>query len=144
MSLSKVAASSEISGKKAKKRNFIATIDNQLVNDKHDEVANKNSKWGERCAERAFTDYLETIQAEDFAFWDFKAEFLDNLLSKFWFTVRQSELDEETKEPKRYKIQSLKTLRYSLNCFLKEHGKKNITSLLVKNHWVPCCLWWHL
>ena len=43
MSLSKVAVSSEISGKKSKKRNYIATIDDKYVIDKHDEVANKNT-----------------------------------------------------------------------------------------------------
>ena len=67
---------------------------------------------------------MEIINAEDFAFWDFEADFLNGLLSKFWFAVRQTEKD-ESGEPKKYKVQSLKTLRYSLNHFLKENGKRH-------------------
>ena len=58
-------------------------------------------------------------------FWNFDAFDLNCHLSKFWFAVRQTELDLETQQPKKYKVQSLKTLRYSLNRVCKEKGLKH-------------------
>ena len=124
MSLSKFAPNEQFA-KKPKKRTYDLSVDDEFVTTMHQEQANKNSKRGERSAEKAFVDYLKAVDAQDFQFWDFEAEFLDGLLSKFWFAVRQTENDEETGLPKRYKVQSLRTLRYSLNRSLKDRGKKH-------------------
>ena len=102
------------SGKKAKKRNFVADIDDEYLKKIHLEQQNKHTKWAEAQAEVSFTDYLKTLDLEDFQFWDFEVEFLDDILSKYWFAVRQSELDAEG-NPKKYKVSSLKSLRYALN-----------------------------
>ena len=123
MSLSKVAVKS-VTTKKTKKRTYDLTVDNEFIQKKHLEVANKNSKRSEKQAEVAFTQYLEAIDAQDFCFWDFEPEFLDDLLAKFWHAVRQTEKDDSGKA-KNYKVQSLKTLRYSLNRVLKERGRRH-------------------
>ena len=109
---------------KGKKRHYDSSVTDDFVTKKHFELQNKDTKRAERAAEKAFNDYLVSIEAEDFEFWNFEVDFLDNLLCKFWFAVRQTEIDEETKKPKHYKVGSLKSLCYALNRVLKERGKK--------------------
>ena len=127
MALSKLAANVELGNltKKQHKRKYQMDVDDDYVKDKHTEQANKNSKRGEKLAEKAFTDYLQAMDLEEFTFWDFDSMHLDNLLSKFWFAVRQTEVDPVTGEGKRYKVQSLKTLRYALNRVIQERGSKH-------------------
>ena len=121
MSLSKF--STEI-GIKTKKRTFIE-VNDEYVKEAHQAVQNKNSKKGEKSAETAFTQYLETVKCDRNDSWNFLSTELNAHLSKFWFAVRQAELDPETLLPKKYKVQSLKTLRYSLNRVCKERSLKH-------------------
>ena len=129
MSLSKVAENKNLT-KKSVKRKYILEVDDDYVKDKHCEQANKHSKRGERLAEKAFTDYLEAMELEDFTFWEFAIDHLDSLLSKFWFAVRQTDVDPVTREGIRYKVQSLKTLQYALNKLLQEHGSRSKHNIL--------------
>ena len=121
MSLSKFEVKLD---KKSKKRTFIE-VDETYLKEVHKETQNKNSRKGEKSAQTALIQYLELVNYERKDFWDFPASELNNLLSKFWFAVRQAELDPDTNEPKKYKVQSLKTLRYSLNRVCKERGMKH-------------------
>ena len=112
-------------GRKPKKRQYNLEVDENFVAAKHQEQANKNTKRSDRNAEASFTDYLKALDLEDFAFWDFEPAFLDELLAKYWFAVRQSEIDPDTNQPKRYKVQSLWSLCYALNRVLIERGRKH-------------------
>ena len=107
-----------------KKRNFVPITDKD-IEATHNEVQNKNTKKAEKAAESQFKAYLQTqagYSNDDCEFWDYEAAELDKHLSRFWLAVRQTEIDPETKEPKKYKVQSLRTLRYSLQRVLKEKG----------------------
>ena len=95
-------------------------ITDEIVEQKHFEVQKKNTKKNEKSAEKQLRDYLTLKGCEHTRFWEFEPKFLDSHLSRFWFAARQSKIDESTKKPKKYKVQSLKTLRYALNRVLKE------------------------
>ena len=109
MSLSKIATNNEITVNKSKKQTY-AQVSDAFADLQHEQQVSKHSKRGERGAEKALTQYLETLDCEDFCFWEFDASFLDNILAKFWFAVHQTDIDPDTKEPKRYRVQSLRTL----------------------------------
>ena len=66
MSLSKVAKVDEITKqtKKPKKRHYQLDVDDEYIQDKHIEQANKHSKRGEKLTEKAFTDYLKAMELE--------------------------------------------------------------------------------
>ena len=72
---------------------------------------NKNTKKSERLAEKAFRQYLDSQDITETDFWDFTPECLNPVLSKFCFAVWQTDVDDHN-EPKRYKVQSLKTLSF--------------------------------
>ena len=123
MSLSKIQQKMNESEKKQRKRYF-EDITDQYVSEQHAENYNKNTKKGENLAERQFRQYIQMQGLDESDFWDFTPESLNPLLSKFWFAVRQNDIDPETEKPKKYKVQSLKTLRYSLNRVFREHGNR--------------------
>ena len=89
---------------------------------KHAKVQRKNTKKGELSAQRQFQEYLQETGSASTEFWLFEPLELDLHLSKFWFAARQDKADPTTGERKKYKVQSLKTLRYGLKRFLFEKG----------------------
>ena len=95
-------------------------ITDKLVVQKHFQVQKKNMKKNEKSAEKQLRDYLLLKACEHTRFWEFEANLLDSHLSHFWFAARQNKIDQATNKPKKYKVQSLKTLRYVLNRILKE------------------------
>ena len=119
MSLSKFA---DENVKTLNKRNFVPINDEDLKKF-HQETQNKHTKKAERAAEAQFKAYLKTQAGyadDDCEFWEYEAPELDKHLSRIWHAVRQNDIDPDTKEPKKYKVQSLRTLRYSLQRVLKE------------------------
>ena len=97
-------------------------INDETLAEKHLHVQKKNTKKNDKAAERQFRDYLSLKDCDHTCFWDFEAHTLDDHLSKFWFSTRQNKIDEATKEPKKYRVQTMKTMRYALNRVLREHG----------------------
>ena len=85
----------------------------------HIQVKKKNTKKNEKSAEHQFCKYLST-QGADLDSWDMDPELLDTFLSKFWLTARQTKIDLKTQEPKKYMVQILRTIRYSLEGILNE------------------------
>ena len=90
--------------------------------EKHQKVQKKNTRKNDKVAERQFHDYLSFKECAHTRFWEFTKEDLDNHLSHFWFSTRQTKVDETTKEPKKYRVQTLKTIWYALNHVLREEG----------------------
>ena len=87
----------------------------------HQSVQKKNTKKNDKSAERQFCEYLST-QNSNVNFWDMDASELNGHLSKFWFAARQSKIDPKTQQPKKYMVQTLRTIRYSLQRVMKEKG----------------------
>ena len=87
----------------------------------HQNVQKKNTKKNDKSAERQFCDYLSTQNA-NCNFWDMDASDLIGHLSKFWFATRQNKIDPKTGKPKKYMVQTLRTIHYSLQRVLKEKG----------------------
>ena len=97
-------------------------VNEEILAEKHVKVQKKNTKKNDKAAERQLKEYLAVKQCDDVDFWNFSKQDLDNHLSHFWFATRQNKVDEVTKEPKKYRVQSMKTMRYALNRVLREHG----------------------
>ena len=89
----------------------------------HSDVQKKNTKKNDKAAERQFCEYLAT-QGMDCNFWDMSPETLEGHLSKFWFAARQTKIDPKTNQPKKYMVQTLRTIRYALQRVLREKGKE--------------------
>ena len=75
-----------------------------------------NTVKAEKKAERAFVNYLSTLDdVDDMEFWLYDEDRLDKILSKFWFALK-------TANGNHYRVSSLKNIRYGLNRVL---AKKN-------------------
>ena len=105
-----------------KRKRFDMEITDERVDSKHIELQNRNTKKAEKTAQRQFMEYLSEIGCSSTEFWTFDETDLDRHLAKFWFAARQEKPDKITGEPKKYKVQSLKGLRYGLKRFLIEKG----------------------
>ena len=97
-------------------------VKDKILEEKHIKVQKKNTKKNDRAAERQFCEYLSLQECDNTRFWEFTKEDLDHYLSLFWFATRQNKIDEATQECKKYKVQTIKTMQYTLNRVLREHG----------------------
>ena len=97
-------------------------ISDDNLREKHIKVQKKNTKKNDKAAERQFRDYLAFKECAHTRFWEFSKEDLDDHLSRFWFSTRQNKIDETTNQPKKYCVQTMKTMRYALNRVLRENG----------------------
>ena len=107
-----------------KRKRFDLDISESIVAEKHIKLQNKNTKKGERTAQKQFMEYLKEIGCIQTQFWEFDDCELDRHLSTFWFAARQEKVDPTTGEAKKYKVQTLKSTRHALKRFLIEQGKK--------------------
>ena len=98
-------------------------ITDDTLQSKHLEYQNKNTKKAEKTAKKQFMEYLAEIGCDSTDFWTYDECDLDLHLAKFWFAARQEKVDNDTGESKKYKVQSLKSLRYAMKRFLMENGK---------------------
>ena len=106
-----------------KRKRFDMEITDESIDIKHQEYQNKNTNKAEKTAQKQFTEYLTEIGCNCNEFWTYDVFDLDRHLAKFWFAARQKKVDKDTGESKKYKVQSLKSLRYALKRFLIEKGK---------------------
>ena len=97
-------------------------VTDQLLAQKHVKVQKKNMVKNDKAAEKQCREYLNVQDCDHTRFWEFCKEDLDKHLSHFWFAARHNKIDKKTNEPKKYRVQTLKTLQYVLNRVLHEHG----------------------
>ena len=107
-------------------------------------VQKKNTKKNDKAVECQFREYLAPKDCDHTRFWGYDKATLNDHLSKFYFAVRQIKLDETTNKPKKYHVQSMKTMCYALNRVLQENGVNfdNMTDpALRKSHpaFSDCC-----
>ena len=97
-------------------------VSDEILAEKHVKVQKKNTVKNDKAAEKQFREYLSVKDCQHTRFWEFPKDELDKYLSHFWFAARQNKIDETTNQPKKYRVQTMKTLRYALNRVLREHG----------------------
>ena len=107
-------------------------ITDDNVQEKHNKVMKRNTVKGEKTAQKQLREYLAFVGESDTKFWEYTCEQLDSHLTKFWFAARLEKSDPATGKPKKYKIQSLKTLCYPLKRFLIENNFKH--DIIVSQH----------
>lgn len=98
-----------------------AEINDEDLEKKREDLKNPNTQKSDKKVDKLFTEYLEERWAEkvenNFDYWTYSDDLLDEILCKFWFEARQQNQD-------RYNISSLKSIRYGVNRNLKRHGRK--------------------
>lgn len=103
---------------------FLELNDNQLE-EKRESLQKENTVKCDKKVHKLFVEYLTARCAEkvenNFEYWTYLDQLLDEILCKFWFETRQV-------TGEMYTINSLKNIRYGINRNLKRHGKeKDIT-----------------
>ena len=82
---------------------------------------NANKKW-----ETVFKEFLKANEMDE-DFYNFDEETLNTWLSKLWFRARQKQTKEEIQKNlpgKRYRANSLKSMRYAINRLLQKNEKQ--------------------
>ena len=91
-------------------------LDDELAQ-KRQELMNKNTIKSEKNAKRKFESYLKACQIENIEEWlTFSDEKLDDLLVKFWFSIRTNKGDYLS-------VASLQNIRHTLNRLLNKSGR---------------------
>ena len=89
------------------------TLNTEEINQKEENLQNKNTIVNEHKAEHILKEYMQqSLGLEDFNFFNFTEAELDYYLRLFWFNIR-------TKKGEHYSSSSLETIRYGLNCSFK-------------------------
>ena len=110
-----------------------------------DSNQNKNTRNQDDKWERVFKQFLKENEI-DKDFYAFDTQTLNIWLSKLWFGARQdnkksktSKLNQnESEEPIRYRANSLRAMRYSINRLLKKKGKN--FDITTSDEFIPCQL----
>ena len=108
------------SPKQPSKKQFKQLTDQELTN-KRRSLENNNTVNAEKCADKAFKQFLEECGAESTEYYFFEEDELSQWLSKFWFGVRMMPEDNEEEE-KFYSVSTLRSFKYAINRILKKHG----------------------
>lgn len=92
------------------------------LEEERNKLKRKNTLKSDKKTEKVFVQYLTerwlpTGEIENTEYRNYSEELLDKILCKYWFEVRQVNSD-------MYNINSMRSLRYSLNRNLKRRGKK--------------------
>ena len=115
-------SSANMSLSKLQGKDRFEEVTNETLIQKHFQVQKKNTKKNDKAAEWQFREYLALKECSNTNFWELTKDELDGHLSKFWFATRQTKIDEATNKPKKYHVQTMKTMRYALNRVLWENG----------------------
>ena len=130
----------------AQKRRF-ATITDESLKTLQLNSENKNTKSQDEKWEKVFKSFLEEHEMNS-DFYAFDVPTLNDWLSKLWFGARQDnsckkrqkEETEEEKEGKRYRANSLHSMRYAINRLLKKNGKRFDITKSDGIHTLPTCI----
>ena len=76
-----------------------------------------DAKWN-----KVFREYLREKECNNTEYWSYPEDELDDILSKFWFEVRSTNVDQNG-ENERYSITSLRSLRNGLTRELVKHNR---------------------
>ena len=104
---------------------------------------NKNTRNQDEKWERVFKLFLKENDIDE-DFYAFDTKTLSTWLSKLWFGARQDntrykkEKSDESDEPKRYRANNLRAMRYSINRLLKKKGKQ--FDVTTSDEFIPCQL----
>ncbi len=87
------------------------------LKEKESILDNENTLKKEKKAHLTFTAFLSGIEPklQSLDYWLYDNDSLNEYLAKFWLGARQS-------DGQKYKLNSLSSMMYSLNCILKRHG----------------------
>lgn len=89
-----------------KKKRFV-TFDEDELDEKLDQAANKNTKNADSKAQRAFTQFLTESKAPHLEFWTFPNTELDRYLAGFYVGARKQ-------SGKKYKLNSMIQFKHAL------------------------------
>lgn len=96
-------------------------INDEDLEQRREDLQKENTVKCDKKVNKLFVEYLQVRCSEkvqnNFDYWTYPDELLDEILCKFWFETRQVNGD-------RYNINSLKNIRYGINRNLKRHGKE--------------------
>lgn len=96
-------------------------LNDDEMEEKREGLKKENTVKCDKKIHKMFTEYLRDRWSdrveENFDYWTYSNELLDEILCKFWFETRQV-------NGERYNINSLKGIRYGVNRNLKCHGKQ--------------------
>ena len=104
---------------------FDTRTDEEIVQARHD-VQPKNTLNADKKWEAVFKDFLRVNDMNE-DFYNFDEETLNLWLSKLWFRARQKQTKEEVNNNipgKRYRANSLKSMRYAINRLLQKQERK--------------------
>ena len=107
-------------GKEPLKKRFKALSDEELLS-KRKGLENNNTVNAEKCADKAFKQFLEECGADSTEYYFFEEAELSQWLSKFWFGARMLPEDSQ-EEGKFYSVSTLRSFKYAINRILKKHG----------------------
>ena len=126
--LSKLAvAPVKVKEKRIKNKQCVIYTDEE-IQIKRRKVQKQNTIAADKSTGNQLLVYLKQIEANE-NYWEYSPEQLDDHLSKFWFAARTNKVN-TAGEQKKYKIQSLCSLRYGINrnLKLKDYGYDITTS----------------
>ena len=98
--------------KRIKNKQCVKYSEDELA-EKRRKVQKHNTIAADKSTGNQLVLYLRQIQANE-NYWQYEPAVLDEHLSKFWFAARTNKVNEQG-EQKKYKIQSLRSLRYGIN-----------------------------
>ena len=123
------------------KRRF-PTITNDELKTLQTNTENKNTKSQDQKWDKVFKSFLAEHDM-DCDFYAFDIPTLNEWLSKLWFGARQDnsrkkKLPETEEEGKRYRANSLHSMRYAINRLLKKSGR--LFDITTSDEFIPCQL----
>lgn len=101
--------------KKAKPNKRFANLTESDIDKVKEDNKKANTIRADKKCEKAFIEYLQAKGFQNLEYWNYSTEDLNNILSKFWFEIRNQ-------EGEMYRVSTLKHYRYSLNRCLQRRG----------------------
>lgn len=99
------------------------------INETREGLKKKNTIAADKKVEKTFISYIQAKGHADIEYWTWDTEKLNDVLSKFWFELRNQ-------EGERYRVSTLKHYIYGLNRCLQRRGHE--TDLLKSTCYIRC------
>lgn len=115
--------------KKNPDERFVKRTDEDIKKTRQDQI-NKNTTASERKCEKTFISYIQhnVAESDDIEYWNWPTKKLNDVLSKFWFEIRNQ-------DGERYRVSMLKHYRYAIKWCLQQKGHE--TDLIKSACYVP-------
>ena len=118
--------------------NCFATRTDEEISKVRLEVQPKNTVNADRKWESVFKEFLRASDMDE-DFYAFDEKTLNEWLSRLWFQARQKQTKQEmlaNEAGKRYRANSLKSMRYAINRLLSKH--ENRFDIIASDKFVEC------